>query len=657
MTKTAAYGSWDSPISAEMLGSAGVKLGQTYIDADHVYWVESRPAEKGRSVLVASDMHGKQFDVTPADYNVRSGVHEYGGGVAIVAGKDVYFSNFSDHRIYHQEIGKQKAQAVSKAGPYRYADFCLDVKRNRLIVVKEDHSMEGAEPLNSLDFVSLNGESEAEMLLAGSDFFSSPRISPDGRLLAWITWNHPNMPWDETKLWTGNLGNDGSLSNVQQVAGGKGESVLQPEWGPDGALYFVSDRNGWWNLCASYSGLVEPLLEFEAEFAYPHWIFGLSNYAVHSASKLVCSYCQDGVWKLAEFNPETRELKEISTPYQDISYVRCFGDRVVVRGGSPDRFAEIAVLDLSSGKWNLIRKSNECKINQSYFSAAQPIEFPTKDGNIGHAFFYPAKNPDHSAPDASLPPLLVKSHGGPTSACSSTLELGIQYWTTRGFSVVDVNYGGSTGYGKKYRQRLNGQWGIVDVDDCVSAVDYLVKSKKVDPKHVAITGGSAGGYTTLCALAFRGEHFAAGASYYGVSDLEVLATDTHKFESKYLDSLVGPYPARKDLYDQRSPLMHAANISCPVIFFQGLDDKVVPPSQSESMYEALKKKHLPVAYLTFEGEQHGFRQSATIKKCLQSELSFYCRVFGISRSDMDNELKIENADKLSVTTDGVGATR
>lgn len=656
MTKTAAYGSWESPISAEMLGSAAVKLGQTFIDAEHVYWIESRPTEKGRSVLVASDLNGKQVDLSLAEFNVRSGAHEYGGGAAIVCGKEIFFSNFSDHRIYKQEIGKQQAQALTKAGPYRYADFCFDPKRNRLIVVKEDHSLEGEEPLNSLDVVSLKGDSEAEMLLAGSDFFSSPRISPDGRLLAWITWNHPNMPWDETKLWTGNLGNDGSLSNIQQVAGGKGESVLQPEWGPDNTLYFVSDaNNGWWNLHASFSGLVEPLLEMEAEFAYPHWIFGLSNYAVQSANKLICSYCQDGVWKLAEFNTDTRELKEISTPYQDLSYVRCHENRVLVRGGAPDRYAEIAVLDLADHSWKTIRKSNESTLDSSFFSAAVPIEFPTKDGNTGHAFYYAAKNPGYQAPEGTLPALIVKSHGGPTAACSSNLDLGIQFWTSRGFSVVDVNYGGSTGYGKKYRQRLNGQWGIVDVDDCVSAVEYLVQSKKVDGRRVAITGGSAGGYTTLCALAFRGTHFAAGASYYGVSDLEMLATDTHKFESRYLDSLVGPYPARKDLYEQRSPLLHAANIICPVIFFQGLEDKVVPPSQSESMYEALKKKHLPVAYLTFEGEQHGFRQAETIKRSLQSELSFYCRVFGISRSDMEQSLKIDNADKLPA--DGVAAAR
>lgn len=645
--KTAAYGSWLSPISAEMLSSSELVLGQTFIQADKVYWIERRAAEKGRSVLVCADVDGSnQHDVTAAQYNIRNAVHEYGGGSAIVTDSAAYFSHFGDHRVYKQDLASNAVSVVSKEGPSKFADFCLDAKRNRLILIREDHSEPGAEPLNSLDILGLDGPAEPDMLLAGSDFFSSPRISPDGRLLAWLTWSHPNMPWDETKLWTGNLGNDGSLSNIQLVAGGKNESVTQPEWGPDGTLYFVSDRNGWWNLCASYSGLVEPLLEMEAEFAGPQWIFGLSNYAVHSNSKIICSYNRAGVWQLAELDTETRELKNIDTPYQEISYVRCAGDKVVLRGGAADRFAEIALLDLVSKELTVLKRSSDCALSSDYFSNAETIEFPAKGGGNSHAFYYPAKNPEYSAPDGTLPPLIVMSHGGPTSACVSTLDLEIQYWTTRGFSVVDVNYGGSTGYGRAYRERLNGTWGIVDVDDCVSAVHYLAAQKKVDPAKVAITGGSAGGYTTLCALAFQGENFGAGASYYGVSDPTSLAQDTHKFESRYMDRLIGPYPAAKQLYEDRSPLVHAKNISCPAIFFQGLEDKVVPPSQSEAMVNALKANGIPVAYLTFEGEQHGFRQALTIKTCLESELAFYCRIFGIDRGDLSAQFKIENADKL-----------
>jgi dipeptidyl aminopeptidase/acylaminoacyl peptidase len=647
--KTAAYGSWLSPISAEMLSSAAVRLGQTFIDAEHAYFLESRPTEKGRSVLVAVDKNGKKRDLTPPDYNVRSAVHEYGGGAAIVTDNCVYFSHFGDRRVYKQNLATNQIEPVSKAGPSRYADFCLDAKRNRLIVIREDHSEPGMEPLNSLDVLSLSGESEPEMLLAGSDFFSSPRISPDGRFLAWITWSHPHMPWDHSKLWTANLGNDGSLSNVLHIAGGEGESVAQPEWGPDGTLYFVSDKNGYWNLHASYSGLVEPLLEMEAEFTYPHWVFGLSNYAVHSASKLICSYNRNGIWSLAEFDLETRVLKEIETPYSDISYVRCHGDRVILHGGAADRFDEISVLDLGTGKLEVLQRSNNCDIPPSYFSHAETILFPTLDGQgFAHAFFYPAKNPDYVGAEGTLPPLIVKSHGGPTSACSNSLDLKIQYWTSRGFSVVDVNYGGSTGYGRNYRERLNDGWGVVDVDDCVAATKYLGEQKKIDPARVAITGGSAGGYTTLCAVAFRGDKFAAGASYYGVSDPTSLAQDTHKFESRYLDGLIGPYPASKQTYEDRSPLVHAGKISCPVIFFQGLEDKVVPPSQSVAMVEALKKNGVPVSYLEFAGEQHGFRQAATIKTCLETELAFFCRVFGISRSDSNVKLVISNEEKLPV---------
>lgn len=514
-----------------MLASSAVRLGQTFIDSKRAYWIETRPSEKGRSVLVSSDFNGKVEDVIGPDFNVRNAVHEYGGGAAIVQDGAVYFSHFGDHQVYKQDLSNKKVTKLSSDNNSRYADYCLDSKRNRLILIREEHFEPGVEALNFLDILSLDGTGKADMLLAGSDFFSSPRISADGRLLAWLTWNHPDMPWDQSKLWTANLGNDGSLSNVQHVAGGKGVSITQPEWGPDGTLYFVSDQNGWWNLHASYSGLVEPLLELGAEFALPQWVFGLSNYALASNNRIICSYNRHGVWKLAEFDTDKRILTNIETPYQDISYLRCSGDRVVFRGGAPDRFAEIVTLELSTKQLTVLKRSNESKVDSSYFSAAEPIEFQSKDGGKAYAFFYPAKNPEYSAPEGTLPPLIVKSHGGPTSACSSTLELGIQYWTSRGFSVVDVNYGGSTGFGRLYRERLNGKWGVVDVDDCVSAVEYLSATKKIDPKKVAITGGSAGGYTTLCALAFRSKSFAAGASYYGVSDPTALATDTHKFES------------------------------------------------------------------------------------------------------------------------------
>ncbi len=650
---TQAFGSWKSPVSPEMLGLSALRIGQTYVDERRAYWTESRPREKGRGVIAAYDFaSGSICDISPAEYNVRSSVHEYGGGAAIVENGFVYFSNFLDHRVYAQEIASGKISVLSKESPSRYADFCLDKSRNRLILVREEHTGAGEEPLNFLDVLNLDGSSEPGMLLCGSDFFSSPRVSPDGRLLCWISWNHPNMPWDESTLWTANLGSDGSLSNIQQVAGGRNVSVTQPEWGSDGTLYFISDQSGWWNLYASYSGLVEPLIEMEAEFAGPQWIFGLSNYACLSASKIICSYNRKGVWNLAEFDTEKRTLRDIDTPYQDISYLRASNGKVVFRAGAPDRFAEIACLDSESGKIEVLKRANESELDSAYFSKAETIEFPCKtkngkdSGNKAYAFFYPARNPEFKGPAQEKPPLIVKCHGGPTSAALNTLELGIQFWTTRGFSVVDVNYGGSSGFGRSYRERLDRNWGVVDVDDCLAAIDYLAESGLVDRKRVAITGGSAGGYTVLCALAFKGDYFACGASYYGVADLSMLALDTHKFESRYLDRLVGPFPEENELYEARSPLAHADKITCPVIFFQGLDDKVVPPSQSETMVQALKQKGLPVSYLSFEGESHGFRKAETIKSCLQNELSFYCRIFGIERDDLSKDLLIENSQAI-----------
>lgn len=651
--QVSAYGTWHSPISAEMVSSSALRLGLTFVYKDRFYWTERRPSDKGRSALVGAGSDGRPFDVTAVGTDVRNAVHEYGGGAAIVTDDLVFYSNFADHKIYRLELdsasGKAKgeAKAITKSGPFRYADFCYDKKRNRLIVVKEDHAEAGLEALNSLDVLPADIESETEMLLAGSDFFSSPRISPDGRLLAWITWNHPNMPWDESKLWTGNLGNDGSLSNMQCVAGGNGESVTQPEWGPDGTLYFVSDKSGWWNLHASYSGLVEPLVEMDAEFCTPPWVFGMANYAVLDNNNIICSYTKNGRWYLAEFDCNTRQLNLIDLPYHDYSQVRAAGDYVVFLGGAPDRFPEIVALNVKTKETKILKRSSEIQIDEGYLSAAIPIEFPTENGLTAYAVFYPARNKDFEAPEGSLPPLIVHSHGGPTGACGTNLSLEMQYWTTRGFSIVDVNYGGSTGYGRAYRERLNDNWGIVDVDDCCNAAKYLAESGKVDPNKLAISGGSAGGYTTLCAIAFR-KTFKAGASYYGVSDLEGLAKDTHKFESKYLDRLIGPYPEKKSIYEDRSPSMHADKIDCPVIFFQGLEDKVVPPSQSECMVDAMKKKGLPVSYITFEGEQHGFRRAENIQKSLLGEMTFYCRVFGIKREDIDKDLKIENEDNLMV---------
>jgi dipeptidyl aminopeptidase/acylaminoacyl peptidase len=517
----------------------------------------------------------------------------------------------------------------------------IDRHRNRLICVREDHTGAG-EAVNTIVSINLEDGSRARVLVSGNDFYSTPRLSPDGSRLAWLTWNHPNMPWDGTELWVGEFNDDGSLMQPKLIAGGIEESIFQPEWSPDGVLHFVSDRSGWWNLYrADEDGSVTALHEMPAEFGMPQWVFGMSLYAFESAEQIICAYIENGSSRLAKLETRTGTFEPLEIPYTDITSVHASTNRVVFRGGSPTEASAIVQLDLKTGQTEVLRRSNDLEIDPGYFSSPQAIEFPTEDGKTAHAFFYPPRNRDYVAPEGELPPLLVKSHGGPTSAATTTLALGIQYWTSRGIAVLDVNYGGSTGYGREYRKRLNDRWGIVDVDDCVNGARYLVERGLVDGNRLMITGGSAGGYTTLCALTFR-DLFKAGASHYGVSDCEALAKETHKFESRYLDRLIGPYPERADLYRERSAIHHVDQLSCPVIFFQGLEDKVVLPNQSEMMADALRAKGLPVAYVAFEGEQHGFRRAENIKRALDGEIYFYSRIFGFELADEVEPVPIEN---------------
>lgn len=639
MPTIAPYGSWKSPITANLIARGAVRLMQVVLDGEDIYWLESRPAEAGRYVIVKRTPDGKISEITPAPFSARTTVHEYGGGDFAVSNGTVYFSNFTDQRLYVQRPGTAPTP-ITPEKELRYADAVIDSLRNRLICVREDHTGAGREPVNSIVSVPLDGEG-GRVLVSGNDFYASPRLSPDGKKLAWLTWNHPNMPWDGTELWVAEIAQDGSVQNAQKVAGGPAESLFQPEWSPEGRLYFVSDRTGWWNLYRWCDGKIEALTEMEAEFGQPPWVFGMSTYAFLSGRQIICAYAQRGVWHLALLDTTTKKPEKIETPYTEISYVRATAHSVVFRGGSPTEMLSIVRLDLKTQRVEVLRRSSELSFDEGYLSGAQPIEFPTEGGKTAYAFFYAPKNKDFQAPPDENPPLLVFSHGGPTSATTSTLKLEIQYWTSRGFAVVDVNYGGSTGYGRAYRERLKGNWGVVDVNDCVNAAKYLAQQGLVDGERVAIRGGSAGGYTTLCALTFR-RFFKAGASYFGVSDLEALDKETHKFESRYNRSLIGPYPQRRDLYYERSPIHFADRISCPVIFFQGLEDKVVPPSQSELMVEALRKKGIPVAYIAFEGEQHGFRKAENIKRSLEAELYFYSKVFGFPIADPVEPVQIEN---------------
>ena len=578
-------------------------------------------------MIVRQTPDGQTVDVTPSPFNVRTRVHEYGGGSFVVHNGTIYFSNFADQRLYRQTGNAEPQPLTSSEGDLRYADALVDQQRQRLICVREDFTTGEREPANTLISINLENGADIQVLAAGSDFYASPRLSPDNSHLAWLSWNHPNMPWDSTELWVAPFNADGSLSQPQKVAGGVDESIFQPEWSLDGILHFVSDRTGWWNLYRWHNNAVDPLHPMDAEFGLPQWVFGMSTYGFVSANRIICTYTQKGIWHLACLDTTSKQLQPVETPYTEISSLKATNGRVVFSAASPTEATAIVELNVSTGDIKVLQRSSQVEIDPGYVSIPQTIEFPTENGLTAYGLFYPPKNRDYTAPEAEKPPLIVKSHGGPTSSTSSQFNLRIQYWTSRGFGFLDVDYGGSTGYGREYRQRLDGKWGIVDVDDCANGARYLAAQGLVDEKRMAIAGGSAGGYTTLCALTFR-DTFQAGASYYGVSDLEALATDTHKFESRYLEGLIGPYPERKDIYQERSPIHYTDKLSCPVIFFQGLEDKVVPPNQAEMMVAALKAKGLPVAYVAFEGEQHGFRRAENIKRVLDAELHFYSQVFG-----------------------------
>jgi dienelactone hydrolase len=616
------------------------------IDGADVYWLESRPQEGGRSVVVRRAPDGTTVDVTPpaaADgktiFSVRTRVHEYGGGAYLVSAGVVYFCNDADQRLYRQDgHGPPTPVTPEPARPrgLRYADGVMDAGRSRMIWVCEDHTGPEPEPLNTLVEIPLDAAKGPRVLQSGRDFYAAPRLRLDGRRLAWLEWGHPNMPWIGCELWVAELSGDGSPGRKRRVAGSDDESIFQPEWSPDGELYFVSDRaqaglgGRWWNLfrvrgdALEGTAIPEAVYPLTAEFGRAQWQFRMSGFAFASENRLVCSYLQNGVSRISAIDQTSLQANPITTAYEDVSAVRAAGSRVYFRGGSPTVAPAIVELDLVSGRTISLKLSTTQEVNayRRYFSLPEPVTFDTENGLRAHGLFYPPQNVDFAAPAGDLPPLIVHCHGGPTAAASATLNWGTQYWTSRGFAVLDVNYGGSTGYGREYRLRLQGNWGIVDVADCVNGARYLAETGRVHPERWAISGASAGGYTTLAVLTFRKE-FKAGASYYGVSDPEALAKDTHKFESRYLDGLIGPYPARKDLYIARSPVHSARLLATPVAFFQGAEDRVVPPQQAKAMVDTLRQRRIPFLYLLFDGEQHGFRRAENIKRAIDAELYFY----------------------------------
>lgn len=625
--QTLPFGTWPSPIAAADLARSSVTI--TYVRALNgvPYWLESRPNEQGRYVIVTPDADGRFTELTPAGFNARTRVHEYGGVPYTLQRGAIYFSNFADQRLYAQRVGAEPA-ALTPEG-YRYADCELDPTGTLLFCVREDHTS-GGEPKNAIVAVpTAAGGSAGTVLFGESDFVAYPRVSADGKRLAWIAWNHPDMPWDATSLYVADLVN-GRLERITRVAGGPNESVLEPAWDTDGTLYFISDRSDWWNLYRWTGEQIEPVLTLEGEVASPLWVLGQTNYALTGDGRAVLRYGVKAQDKLGVLDLRSKKLHTLNVPFTSLSSITLLSqDTAVAIAASPTQEPAVVSFNLRDGTYRELRSPAQIRLESASISRAEPIEFPTDGGSIGHAFFYPPLSAGCRAPADERPPLIVKVHGGPTSHSKSELSMATQFWTSRGFAFLDVNHRGSSGFGRAYREPLNGNWGIVDVADVVAAVKYLAAQGRIDIERVAIRGGSAGGFTVLAALAFH-DAFKAGANYYGVSDLEPLAHDTHKFESRYLDRLVAPLPEGRALYEARAPIRHLERFRAPLITFQGAEDKVVPPDQSRAIVSALKSKGVPVAYIEFEGEQHGFRRAESIVRSLEAELAFYGEVFGFT---------------------------
>lgn len=624
--KTAVGGSWRSGLTADSIATSTLALSEPRLQKDCCYWIEGRPREQGRQVIVRA-RNGMMRDMTPPPFSVRNRVHEYGGGAYTVDGERLLFCNDSDGGLYLIE-DDQPARLLLSDKDKRFADLAVNSKTNTLFCICEDHSVSASEPLNSLVAINLDPPHRLRTVAEGEDFYASPAVSPDGDQLAWISWSHPDMPWDRTALWLADISNTGAIGNARCLLSEDACSVFQPVWSPDNRLYFSCDRDrGWWNIFRYNDGAIENLCPFDGEFALPQWQFAMSTSGFLSAGQMLVTYSQNGLWRLAVLCTNTGELQQIKTDKTLFSAINAHNNRAVLLASSPTELPGVYLYTAADKALTRLATSGEPGINSDAISIGSTVDFPTDDGSLVHGFFYQPENARYRLTKNELPPLIVIGHGGPTAATSNACNVRIQFWTSRGFAVLDVNYRGSTGYGRGYRQKLNGQWGVADVADCVAGAQFLVDQGLVDRQRLIIRGSSAGGFTALCALTFH-DTFRAGASLYGIGDLETLVRDTHKFEAHYLDRLVGPYPESRDRYRQRSPIRHIEHLDCPVIFLQGLQDKVVPPEQAQAMVTALQKKGVMVRYVTFENEQHGFRGSDTIRRALHEELGFYGKVFG-----------------------------
>jgi dipeptidyl aminopeptidase/acylaminoacyl peptidase len=644
----APYGTWSSPITAEMLATSGIGVRQSWLEDGLAYWIEGRPTEGGRQVIVRGDVFSSPVDVIPEGFNARTKVHEYGGAPYVVHRGVVVFSNFEDQRLYRVTPGAGDPVPITPEtdGRHRYADGRITDDGAWWIGVRERHPTDrAADVVNELVVLPTDGSQEPRVIAGGRDFYAGPRISPDGARLCWQAWDLPWMPWDGCELFVADLGADATLGEPRLVAGRDGEeSIWQPVWSPWGELHWASDRSGWWNIERERDGERQVVLPMEAEFGWPQWGFGGSSFAFLSDGRIVCHYGSRGVQHTAVLDAETGELMDLDLPYTAVNWpsIAVEGSQILFIAGGPSIPEQVVLLDFTARSVEVLRESEVVDVDRSWLSVPTQVEFPTEGGLTAFAHVYAPTNPHHVAPTDEHPPLIVMSHGGPTSEATPLFDLATQFWTSRGFAVVDVNYGGSAGFGRAYRQRLNGNWGVVDTMDCINAARHLAEQGVADGERLLIRGGSAGGYTTICALVFH-DDFAAGATYYGIADLVPFAQGgTHKFESAYEHTLVGPWPEAEDLYRARSPINYVQLLSTPMLVLQGAEDEVVPPAQAELIVGALRDKELPHAYLLFEGEQHGFRNAETIVAAQHAELSFYAQILGFEPGDPIPRLEIEN---------------
>lgn len=639
------YGSWPTPITSELVVRSARLPNGLALDGGDLWWSEGRPEEAGRVAVLRRAADGSVTEVVTAPHNARSAVHEYGGGAWWVADGVLWFVDWATQRLHRVEAGGQPVALTpepSVARGLRYADGHLSPDGTTLLCVQEEHHADGSEATNTIVRLPAHEPGTPEVVVSGPDFVADPRWRPDGGAFCWLEWDHPDMPWDATRL----VVDEGGTRTV--VAGGdERESVGQPTWAPDGSLWFFGDRTGFWSLYRwTPDGGTEAMVDLGQDIGFPQWVFGQSCFAFLDDGRVVFSYSDGGLERLAVWEPDVGRVSKLDLPHTLIDQLHARGDEAVYIAASPTTEVHVVSVTIErdrAGAVEVVVPSRDLGLDPGWFSVPEPIEFPTAGGTTAHALLYPPTNPEVTGPDGARPPLLVMIHGGPTSAARPMLQLSRQYWTSRGFAVVDVNYRGSTGYGRAYRDLLRGAWGVADVEDCAAVCEFLVARGDADPDRLCIRGGSAGGFTTLAALTFH-EVFAAGASHYGVADLGVLAAETHKFESRYLDGLVGPWPEARSTYEARSPIFHTDRINRPLAVFQGLDDPIVPPSQAEMIVKALRTKGVPVAYLAFEGEQHGFQQAQNIRAALDGELSFYAQVLGfdLPSDEPISPIQVEN---------------